>query len=188
MKRYLIALSVALGVGTQAGAEMMSDITLEHKKDNVMADANEIIEMRSALARTFIRSDTGEITEDTFKKVCGAVAKRVKEMTEKEGVTIRHAAIKNRNPKNAATPEETKTIRMFQKDKGMKELWEDFTVDGKRQIRYTKPIYVEKACLACHGEKDSRPAFIKEKYPDDKAYGFKAGDLRGIISVTAQVD
>lgn len=47
---------------------------------------------------------------------------------------------------------------------------------------------MEAACLACHGEKDSRPEFIKEKYPDDRAYGFKKGDLRGVISVLIPLD
>jgi hypothetical protein len=31
--------------------------------------------------------------------------------------------------------------------------------------------------------KGARPEFIKEKYPQDLAYNFKAGDLRGMYSV-----
>jgi hypothetical protein len=54
---------------------------------------------------------------------------------------------------------------------------------GESFFRYTAPIYVEKQCLACHGAKDKRPAFIVEKYPEDKAYGLEAGDFRGIISI-----
>ncbi len=62
------------------------------------------------------------------------------------------------------------------------------TIEGRGYYRYSAPIYVEKACLACHGAKDKRPAFIVKKYPEDKAYGFKEGDLRGIISVTFEVE
>lgn len=39
------------------------------------------------------------------------------------------------------------------------------------------------ACLACHGEKNTRPEFVKEKFPEDRAHGFNAGDLRGLYSV-----
>src|SRR3989304_8341652 len=76
------------------------------KKTGAVSAAEEIIQMRSTLARNFIKPDM-EITEDTFKNVCGAVAKRVKEIMEKEGFKIRHASAKYRNPVNAATPEES---------------------------------------------------------------------------------
>ncbi len=36
---------------------------------------------------------------------------------------------------------------------------------------------------ACHGSRDSRPAFVKEKYPNDRAFNFQPGDLRGMVAV-----
>ncbi|OGP38725.1 MAG: hypothetical protein A2X93_00210 [Deltaproteobacteria bacterium GWC2_56_8] len=146
------------------------------------AYAEEIISMRSSLAKTFVLPGA-EVNEDTFKKVCGAIGKRVKEINEKGDVKIRHAATKYRNPVNAATPEEAAIMERFMKEADLKEVSDSFEKDGKRFSRYTRPIYVESACLACHGERDTRPAFVLSKYPDDRAYGFKAGDLRGIISV-----
>ncbi len=144
--------------------------------------ATEIIEMRSSLAKAFIKPGA-DITEETFKNVCGAVGKRVKELSEKEGITIRHAATKFRNPKNAATPDEEKSLKKFADDARLSETQEDIKKDGKPYLRYTRPIYVEDACLACHGSKEKRPQFIVEKYPDDRAYGFAKGDLRGIITI-----
>jgi len=157
------------------------------KKAKAVAMADEIISMRSNLAKTFIKPDT-EITEETFKKVCGAVGKRVKEITEKEGVKIRHAATKYRNPLNAATPEEAEALAQFSKDKKLKETADTVEKEGKKYYRYTKPIFVEEACLACHGAKDKRPKFIIEKYSDDKAYDFKVGELRGVISVMIPIE
>lgn len=161
-------------------------------KSKAVAITDEIINMRSSLAQAFIKPDT-EITEETFKKVCGAVGKRVKEITEKEGVKIRHAAAKYRNPKNAAKPGEDEMLAKFQKDKNLKEIWtiyeEKIADEGYRQYYYyAKPIFVEEACLACHGAKDKRPKFVIEKYPDDKAYDFRVGDLRGIISVMIPIE
>ncbi len=34
-----------------------------------------------------------------------------------------------------------------------------------------------------HGSKDSRPAFVKDNYPADRAFNFKPGDLRGMYAV-----
>lgn len=155
--------------------------------EKAMAAADEIITMRSDLAREFIKPGA-VIDEETFKKVCGAVAKRAKDITEKTGVKIRHAAIKNRNPLNAADERERAIIEKFEANKSLSEIWEDFESEGKSFKRYTRPIFVENACLACHGLKEARPEFIKTKYPDDKAYEFKEGDLRGIISVTVPAE
>ena len=156
-------------------------------EEKAAAAADEIITMRSDLAKEFIKPGT-VIDEETFKKVCGAVGKRVKDITEKTGLQIRHAAVKNRNPNNAATETEAAIIRKFEEDKTLTEIWEKVEAEGKSFKRFTRPIFVEEACLACHGAKDARPEFIKAKYQDDKAYGFKTGDLRGIISVTVPID
>nr|WP_255108438.1 DUF3365 domain-containing protein [Synechococcus sp. RedBA-s] len=42
---------------------------------------------------------------------------------------------------------------------------------------------MEPSCLACHGTKANRPAFVMENYPDDKVFDFKVGDLRGMDAV-----
>lgn len=181
MKKLVFALAVATAAFYYSGA---SDAAAAGKGAHAaQAAAEEIIAMRSALAKEFVKPGM-EITEDTFKNVCGAVAKRVKEMTEKQGLTIRHSALKYRNPKNAPTPEEAELIGKVMNGFTPAAL-SAVEKDGKRVFKFTKAIYVEEACLACHGDKDKRPKFIKEKYPEDKAFGFKAGDLRGIITVTA---
>ncbi len=51
------------------------------------------------------------------------------------------------------------------------------------EYRYTQPILVKKACLKCHGDPADAPKEVIEKYGADKAFGYKVGDVRGIISV-----
>ncbi len=55
-----------------------------------------------------------------------------------------------------------------------------------------KPIYTEKACLECHGEKDKiKPAirqFLERKYPEDQAFGYKEGNIRGGISIIISLE
>lgn len=172
-----LAASTALAGGAFAG---VSSLTPEEKAASI---AEEIVTMRSALAGEFI-APGAEITEDTFKKVCGAVGKRAMEISEKEGVKIRHAATRYRNPNNAADEREAGLIKRFEEEAGLAEVTERLEADGVELIRYTRPVIVEQACLACHGGKDARPGFIKAKYPDDRAFGFREGDLRGIITVT----
>lgn len=50
--------------------------------------------------------------------------------------------------------------------------------------RYARPLLIKKGCLKCHGDPKDAPAAVIEKYGDQKAFHYKVGDIRGIISVT----
>lgn len=58
--------------------------------------------------------------------------------------------------------------------------------EGK-YFRYMKAIGVAPQCLSCHGDKEQIPAPVKQvlekKYPFDRATGYRAGDLRGAVSI-----
>ena len=174
--RKFFALLVLLSIASPAAAEGVGF------KEAARAYAAEITGLRSELARSLIVPET-EITPETFKGVCGAVGKRVKEISRKEGLIIRHAAVKYRNPGNRATAEEAEMIEMFATDRSITGKLDRVSRDGLEYTRYSAPIFVEQACLACHGPRDERPGFIVDKYPGETAYGFEAGDIRGIISI-----
>lgn len=160
---------------------------LDLKKEDAAKAAIEIRHLRSERAREVIGFGV-EITPVIFKEVCGSVKKRVMEIAKEKGFKIRHAAAKFRNPKNAATAEELSMIKSFMKKDAPRSISGIKTIEGQDYYQYTAPIYVEKACLSCHGEKEKRPAFIVKKYPGDKAYDFREGDLRGIISVSFPIE
>ncbi|WP_446011294.1 c-type heme family protein [Candidatus Electrothrix sp.] len=50
--------------------------------------------------------------------------------------------------------------------------------------RYARPILVQKECLKCHGDPEDAPPAVIEKYGSQKAFGYKVGEVRGIVSVT----
>jgi len=54
--------------------------------------------------------------------------------------------------------------------------------DG-RYYRFMKPLGVKPVCTVCHGDPSQVPESIKTKYPHDNAVGYKAGDLRGGVSI-----
>lgn len=55
------------------------------------------------------------------------------------------------------------------------------------ELRYLRPLGVAEKCLACHGSQEQLDPevsrLLEERYPEDRATGFEAGDLRGAISV-----
>jgi len=178
----IVLVAVVLVMGLGRGALATSPPEADGKKARAEEIAQELVSLRSNLARTFISADT-EVTEETFQQVCAPVGARAKELAAQEGVVIRQTAIKYRNPQHAATPSEARVLEEFQKDRGKTDQWDRVEVEGKTYDRYMRRIDVEEACLTCHGPKASRPAFIVKKYPEDKAFDFQTGDLRGAIVV-----
>jgi rhodanese-related sulfurtransferase len=96
---------------------------------------------------------------------------------------VRQIAVRYRNPANAAAPEDSALFAQFEADPDLVDRWLDATHEGTPGQRYVRRIAVQGTCLACHGARDERPAFVVENYPEDRAYGFEVGGLRGLYSV-----
>ena len=65
--------------------------------------------------------------------------------------------------------------------------WKPRTVDlGEGRSGYIEPIRTHPLCLHCHGETLSSEVAdaIRQLYPQDRATGFRAGDLRGVFWVS----
>ncbi len=128
--------------------------------------------------------------------VCKTVAPSIAETHSKtSGLTIKRTALKVRNPENAPDDYELKVLQQFVADiaagkdaKTMKKA-EIVEVDGGKVFRFSKAIPTQKMCLRCHGENiaPELKARIDELYPEDKATGFKEGDLRGIFSISKKL-
>ena len=60
-------------------------------------------------------------------------------------------------------------------------------VEEGETFLWMKPIAVEGPCLTCHGKAIPDPVAraIADRYPDDAATGYDAGDLRGAFVVRA---
>lgn len=90
-----------------------------------------------------------------------------------------------RNPKNSSDSFETGAIHTFKLDlaktpqqrRGFVE-----SLEG-RWYRYSVPVKVEKACLRCHGSPNDAPAEVLEKYGTARGFGYREGDIRGVITV-----
>jgi hypothetical protein len=113
------------------------------------------------------------------------------------GASARRVSLRYRNGLNQPDPFEERLLREWQGLPPSKELpAESSTVQtdsqGKRHLRYWQPIRVQAMCLTCHGDPAGIPAEVKQilasRYPKDLATGYKAGDLRGAVSVRIPLD
>lgn len=138
--------------------------------------------LRSALAATFQQSGA-PADQKAFGEVCKPVGQTMQRVATENGWTMRQLSQKNRNPGNAADAEAIPHLQQFLRTPALRSVVITTTANGKPALRYLRRITVEPSCLACHGEKAARPAFVVQNYPQDKAFAFRAGDLRGAYSV-----
>ena len=110
-------------------------------------------------------------------------------ISEKKGWRVARTSLKLRNQSNAPDAWETRVLKYFDKrkvagdDPTKMEVYQ--VVDGT--FRYMKAIpTAAKPCLACHGEKvpPKVEEALKALYPNDKARGYKAGDVRGAFTIS----
>jgi len=112
------------------------------------------------------------------------------QIAQESNTSIKRVSAKNRNPINAATPEEQTILHQWEGLLQTQQPLPAHTIQGDSDGGYTyyKPIIIaNEACLKCHGDiaADS-PLYkaIKSTYPEDRATGYKMGDLRGMIVIT----
>jgi hypothetical protein len=137
------------------------------------------VEKINSLRETLVGAVPDKPDLNTFKAVCAPVGKKAKMTAKKNGWKFRQASHKNRNPEHAANKLELEAISFFLKHDQKVSYW----LKKGKEHHYFRKITVQKACLKCHGLKENRPEFVTKKFPKDKAYGFKEGDLRGIYHV-----
>jgi Protein of unknown function (DUF3365) len=138
--------------------------------------------LRSALAGAFGASGV-PADESTFQQVCRPVGQQGQRIAQENGWSFVQMAERYRNPRHRLDADGQRLFRLFADDRNLFGLWMRTELDGQPGMRYLRRIRVEAACLACHGLKDRRPEFVKQRYPDDRAYDFAIGDLRGLYSV-----
>lgn len=127
--------------------------------------------------------------------VCSERALEITRRIETEqGLAIKRTSFRYRNPLNAPDEDEARALRHFESAAAETGEVPDFWVQkaSRSEYRYYRPLSVAPPCLACHGAPaDIDPAVAQvlgERYPDDLATGYEAGDFRGAIRVSIPAD
>lgn len=151
-----------------------------------------------------------EIAQETMKELAGNLMKQMQlggtkvavpfcnvaaypltnKIANKYDVSIKRTSLKIRNPKNNPNKEEKKILKKYLTSLKQKEkLTPVIQKENDKKVHFYAPIILQKKCLACHGTVGKEvtkqtDSIIKSYYPNDRATGFKVGDLRGIWSIT----
>jgi hypothetical protein len=121
-------------------------------------------------------------------QVCNIAAPEIAStLSNKYEWKIGRTSLKTRNPKNKPDDWEQQVLAQFeqQKQEGADISKLDYYENTPEGFRYMKTIPTQGLCLTCHGEPISDPlkAKLDQLYPEDKAIGYKAGDIRGAFTI-----
>jgi hypothetical protein len=106
---------------------------------------------------------------------------------------VKRTSLKLRNPANAPDAAEQLALARVEKDLQGGTLPKVLVQridrpDGKPEWRVYRPVGVAPQCVTCHGPAESLSpellARLKERYPQDQATGYAAGQWRGLIRVS----
>lgn len=178
--RFIFLLSAALLTGCVSDSEPTPSAppdSIQHTVESAILDLNS---MRESLAKT-INPDS--VDRQTFAEVCKPVGKKAQSLAQSHDWVVEQLARKYRNPAHQPDAEADSIHAEFIHNPERTDAWLRTVRDDTPGWRYFRRIPVESSCLACHGPKDERPAFVLKNYPEDRAYGFDEGDLRGLYAV-----
>jgi hypothetical protein len=101
-------------------------------------------------------------------------------------------SLKLRNPKNAPAPELKAVLAEWDAAEAKGEKAAPKTIKADKGFYGVIPVRIPApACLKCHGSESELDKeaydFIKSKYPEDTATGYKEGDLRGAFWVKVEL-
>ncbi|MBU0499403.1 MAG: DUF3365 domain-containing protein [Gammaproteobacteria bacterium] len=101
---------------------------------------------------------------------------------DKSGFSFNNVSDQPRNPAQRADKAELEVMDYFRRHPQVERRFVTYTAaDGSPYFLYARPIWIETYCLECHGPAKDAPETIQERY--DSAFGYKVGDLRGILSI-----
>lgn len=118
-----------------------------------------------------------------------ALLKEIRERLPKN-VSFKRTSSRLRNKANAPDELEKQALDYFQTELARTGALPSSLLQaaGEETLRYYKPLVIAPLCLQCHGMQDALGAelqnFLKEKYPDDTATGYSAGDFRGVLRIS----
>jgi signal transduction histidine kinase len=179
-----LILLLSLGVGSLISYREVTT----HTQEELSKEAGNIRAMLMATRRVYHQQfiDSGlPVNEKTVGFLPAHALSRISRdfpNWTSSGLYFNNVSDRPRNPENLADAFELEAMAWFRDNAQAKERVTEISgADGRLYYHYTAPLRIEQYCLKCHGDEAEAPASIRSKYRE--AFGYKLGDLRGIMSI-----
>lgn len=198
--KFILILLLAVGITILAGYIAARNLRSTLLRNTARAVAEQVIAFRSWVAGSGVvwvnnlqpgapdfLGQTGCGGQTFYSKNPALATRELSQIVAQSGLsaTFRVTSDNYRNPKNSPDSFEAAAIHSFKMDLARPEhersrFFEEFQGSW---YRYSIPIIVAKPCLRCHSAPQEAPKEVLEKYGTARGFGYKEGDIRGVITV-----
>jgi hypothetical protein len=187
--RYAAVLTIAFALVAALQAQLRRE---DPRLTKAAAEAGSISEVLSGKLKSMLGKELASGSFANAVKVCSETAlATTKDFSRFRGRYVRRVTLKPRNPNNVPDGFERRVLHTFAQVNRAGGVLRDYTKvvqgDSGPELRFLRPLTAGGVCLSCHGQADNIPAevlrILEERYPDDKATGYRGGEVRGAISV-----
>lgn len=183
-RKTLLLCSLVLLPFQSSALPVLSEQDIQEARTLVKAFGNDL----KSVLKPAIKSGGPVNAINVCNLQAGPIAKKLSEQSEWK---VSRTSLKVRNANNTPDAWELKTLEQFEQRKAAgediktMEHSEVISRKGESVYRYMKAIPTGGLCLKCHGSELNNVVSgkLKTLYPDDKAIGFKLGDIRGAFSL-----
>ena len=179
-------LAVALMFSSVWTAHMQEEQTVNELRQQGQALSLQMMAMWEFMAANQSRFSTTDYSQvGSYQGIHCAIAGRTiaKLFTLDSDYITRFVNFEPRNREDLPDDFEAAALRAFEADFSLSEYYEIVNYEGEESFRYLAPMFIEKACLSCHGEPKGEldvTGGVKE--------GLKLGDLGGAVSIVIPMD
>lgn len=175
--------NTAAVAATEAPADLQPGATID--KAALTEDAKQAVMALASTLQTQLQAAIKGGGPASAVDVCHKIAPAAAaSLSEEHDLTLTRVSLKNRNPEMGVPNDwQTRVLQDFEARKAAGEspdtLAYSEVVDGEH--RFMKAIPTAAVCLNCHGENIQPDVAekIAKFYPEDRATGYREGDLRG---------
>jgi len=171
-----IVAHVALLVGLFAASAAIAEPAIEHTRGAAL-----LAPFKTNLQQA-LRDGLAEGATEAVG-ACRIKAPEIAANLSRDGVRVGRTSHRLRNPANAAPEWVKPVLDGFAADPSDRAPKSRALPDGR--VGYVEPIVTQPLCLTCHGDalEPDLAERIASLYPEDRAVGFRAGELRGVFWV-----
>jgi len=165
----------------------ISRYLIEENVDKAKKSAQQLLLTRETIASEYDHDDViRELKDNNYNFFADYMISNIAANLSKQyDLSIKYLSNNNRNPQNALHQSE-KYIYEKLKTKNIRDYYEVDTANNV--IKYAVRVDTQRSCLSCHGKPniDVDPFVHKkfvERYHGEKAFGYKEGDMIGMVLV-----
>ena len=198
IKKYLnvaliLTILLVLFLSSTTTIQKIKEIVLDENIKQARIMTKQLLATRHYLATVAPKVVLNDLNTTPFALSPAYVGRQITtSLYKNDHYYMKQTSLRYRNELNKPDDYETNILKQYEEKKIKGEHTQIAQFEDEEYLRYTYPLYIQKACLNCHGvpykdvKKETYDLLVK--HYGNRSFNYKLGDLRGMISIAIKVD